>query len=162
MKTTNKPTKEGETTLRWSAAQTEAFLARLRASKRLLDAFPGPLPGPCLLRAVPTAGGSDVEAVPLFGCLVVGRKGDPPLAFPEDRDLSRRHFRVLTSRDGRCYAEDLHSTNGLWINGRRVKYRFLVHGDLIHAGNQDWVFHDGQPLESEKNTQERHGNRDQD
>lgn len=144
VKTTDKPSLKARTTLRWTVAQTEAFHARLRDSKRLLDAFPGPLPGPCLLREVPDAGGGDVEAIPLSGCLVVGRKGDPPLAFPEDHDLSRRHFRVLTSREGRCYADDLRSTNGLWINGRRVKYRFLVHGDFIHAGNHDFVFHDGQ------------------
>ncbi len=136
------------TTIRWTQAQTEVFHARLRDSKRLLDAFPGPLPGPALLREVPQAGGGDAEAVPLAGCVVVGRKGDTPLAFAADRAMSGRHFRILASRDGRCYAQDLRSANGLWVNGRRVAYRFLVHGDFIHAGNHDFVFHDGQGPES--------------
>jgi hypothetical protein len=138
------------TTVRWSPEQVEAFHARLRDSKRLLDAFPGPLPGPCLLREVPDAGGGDVEAVPLSGCLVVGRQGDAPVAFAADRAMSGRHFRILAGRDGRCYADDLRSRNGLWVNGRRVEYRFLVHGDFIHAGSQDFVFHDGQGPDAER------------
>lgn len=139
MKTTNH-----RTTARWTPADIELFHTRLLESKRLLNAFPGPLPGPCLLRRVPDAGAGDVEAIPLSGVVVVGRQAQAPFGFPDDDRLSGRHFRILVGRNGRCYAEDLGSTNGLWINGRRVAYRLLVHGDAIHAGSQDWIFHDGQ------------------
>lgn len=130
-------------TLRWTPAQAEMFVRRLLDSRRLLDAFPGPLPAPSLLRKVADTGGGDVEAIPLTAGVVAGRAGDAPFRFPEDPSLSKRHFQVLVGRNGHCYADDLHSTNGLWVNGRRVEYRLLRHGDLIHAGAQDWVFHDG-------------------
>lgn len=141
---------QDRSTLRWTAAQTELFVKRLLDSKRLLDAFPGPLPAPSLLREVPDIGGGDVEAIPLTGGVVVGRAGDVPLRFPEDSSLSARHFQVLVGHNGRCYADDLHSTNGLWVNGRRVEYRLLRHGDQIHAGAQDWVFHDGRSPDDEE------------
>ena len=132
-----------KTTVPWTAHELELLQNRLIASQRLLGAVPESLPGPCLLRRAPGQGADCVEALPLSGAIVVGRKGDPPLAFPEDASLSARHFRLLAGREGRCYAEDLRSTNGLWINGRRVQERLLIHGDQIHAGNQDFVFHAG-------------------
>ncbi|MBE7503618.1 MAG: FHA domain-containing protein [Verrucomicrobiales bacterium] len=143
----NTPT--DQTTSRPTSAEIELLQTRLLDSKPLLDAFPGPLPAPCLLRRVLDTGGGDVEALPLLGVVVIGRQSDPPFGFPDDGSLSGRHFRILVGPRGRCYAEDLNSTNGLWVNGRRVKQRLLVHGDAIHAGNQDWVFHDGGPLDPE-------------
>lgn len=137
-------TETDKTTLPWTADELETLQTHLIASKRLLDAFPASLPEPCLLRRAPDQGADAVEAIPLSGEIVVGRKkGDPPLAFPADGSLSARHFRILMGLEGRCYAEDLRSTNGLWINGRRVRERLLIHGDQIHAGNQDFVFHAG-------------------
>lgn len=138
-------TETDKTTLPWTADELETLQTHLIASKRLLDAFPASLPEPCLLRRAPDRGADAVEAIPLSGEIVVGRKkGDSPLVFPEDGLLSARHFRILVGPEGRCYAEDLRSTNGLWINGRRLcQPRLLVHGDQIHAGNQDFVFHAG-------------------
>lgn len=132
------------TTQPWSGDQVAALQTRLLDSKRLLDAFPADLPTPCLLRRVSGNAQGDVAALPLAGEVVVGRKGDPPFCFPEDSSLSRRHFRILVGDSGRCFAEPLTSTNKLWINGRHItSHRRLVHGDQIHAGNQDFVFHDG-------------------
>jgi hypothetical protein len=138
-------TTQDQTTQPWTQEQIDVFHARLRDSKRLLDAFPGPLPAPCLLRRVPDAGGGNVEAIPLAGTVVVGREGDPPFCFADETHrLGRKHFRILVGANGHCYAEDLNSENGLWINGRRVAHRLLVHGDFIYAGSQEFVFHDGQ------------------
>ncbi len=140
---------ENPTTLPWSQREIEAIQQRLRNSKRLLDAFPGPLDAPALVPQVSGQNASEVEALLLPGTVLVGREGDPPFQFPEDNDLSRQHFRILVGLNGHCYAEDLASTNGLWINGRRVDHRHLQHGDVIHAGNQDWVFHDGLSAEED-------------
>ena len=139
-----------ETTRESTPNAIELFRKRLVFAKRLLDAFPGPLQSPLLLREVADAGDGDVEAIRLSGVVVVGLKGDSPFCDLKDDSLSRRHFRILAHRNGRCYAEDLGSTNGLWINGRKVSHRLLVHGDLIHAGNQDWVFHDGKGAEPDE------------
>lgn len=139
-----------ETTAAWTRAEIDALQARLIESKRWLDAFPGPLAAPCLLRRVWDTGGGDLEALPLAEKVVVGRKGDPPFAFPDDVVLSERHFRIEVGSGGRCYAEDLGSRNGLCINDRRVPHRWLVHGDKIHAGNQNFVLHDGRGLEEDE------------
>jgi len=136
-----------ETTVPWTDLELESLTHRLIHTRRLLDAFPPSLPGPHLLRRAPERGPDAVEAVPLAGELVVGKHGDLPLAFPDDGPLGRRHFRVVVGPDDQCHAGDLASRNGLWINGRRVKGRLLIHGDLIHAGSQDFVFHAGRAPE---------------
>lgn len=138
----------GKTTQPWTQNDLEVLCARLAASKRLLDAFPGPLPSPCLLREVADNDSGDVEALALTeGVVNVGREGDSPYRFPGDRSLGRRHFRILMTSEGTCYAQDLRSKNHLWINGKEVSCRRLVHGDRIHAGNLDFVFHDGKAAE---------------
>ena len=128
-------------TLPWTRPDLDALQQRLLEARRLLAAFPEPPDHPCLLRRAPNAEPESVEALPLAGEVIVGRKGDGPFAVPDDALLSARHFRLVVGPEGVCYAEDLDSTNGLWINGRRVRQRLLVHGDLIRAGHQEFVFH---------------------
>ncbi|MBX3746721.1 MAG: FHA domain-containing protein [Verrucomicrobiae bacterium] len=139
------PDEHGESTRPWSPGEVTTLQRRLIESGRVLRAFEDCLEVPCLLwTSGGGAGKETVQALPLEHPVVtVGRRGDPPLAFSEDRSMSNRHFRVLRGPNGVCYAEDLGSTNGLWINGRQVASRRLVHGDSIHAGNQDFVFHAG-------------------
>lgn len=135
----------------WSDDELAALRNRLRESRRVLAAFPAGLPSASLLRRLPPPadakpGEIAVEALPLprEGRVVVGRKGDVPFAFPEDAALSNPHFQIVVDGGtGRCRAEALKASNGLWINGRKVTERWLVHGDQIHAGSQDFVFHDG-------------------
>ena len=48
--------------------------------------------------------------------------------------LSRLHCRLTALLDGRLEVEDLDSTNGTFLNGRRVQRAFLVPGDRLRAG----------------------------
>lgn len=134
-----------ETTLPWSSRDVAALKQRLIESGRVLRAY-GRTPEHASLLWI-SGGGSRSEAIQAMALehpvTTVGRRGDPPLAFASDRSMSNRHFQVLVGPDGSCYVEDLGSTNGLWINGRMVESRRLVHGDRIHAGSQDFVFHAG-------------------
>ncbi len=136
-------------TLLWTERDLQSLKSRLLRSKRLLDAFPASLPRPSLLQEVADTGAGEVVALPLNGVVTIGRAGDPPFCFQDDSSLSCWHFRILVGEDGTCYAQDLQSKGHLWINGRRVDHRRLVHGDHIHAGNQDFVFHDGKALNGE-------------
>ena len=53
--------------------------------------------------------------------------------------MSRQHFAVAPHGDG--YAvQDLKSTNGTWLNGKRVDESPLKHNDRIRAGATIWVF----------------------
>src|SRR4051794_13486084 len=69
---------------------------------------------------------------------VVGRSSQARFAMQEDRLLSREHFRIDVSTP-HCSLEDLGSTNGTKVNGRRVESTLLRHGDVITAGDSAFV-----------------------
>ena len=72
------------------------------------------------------------------GECVVGR--DPSADFViEERGASRRHFRVYQD-GGQYFVEDLGSTNGTRINGRRAKRWKLSDGDVIQVGAVEMTF----------------------
>ena len=55
-------------------------------------------------------------------------------------DVSRRHARVLVS-EGRALLEDLGSTHGTYLGGRRIDAPVeLKHGDCIRVGPAELVF----------------------
>ena len=66
------------------------------------------------------------------GTCVLGR--DPGADFVLDDELaSRRHAQVV-GRGGGWILEDLGSTNGTQVNGRRTKRAVLADGDTIRIG----------------------------
>jgi hypothetical protein len=79
-------------------------------------------------------GGRRVEAV---ADVVIGREGcDVVLADPE---VSRRHAAVRAFGDGGVAIEDLGSTNGTFVNERRVEgVVALRDGDSVRFGNTVW------------------------
>src|SRR5262249_52758426 len=65
---------------------------------------------------------------------VIGR-GTEADVWVEDATISRRHARIVRRPDGRFYAEDLGSTNGSFVAGRRLEGRAeLVSGDRLQVG----------------------------
>lgn len=61
--------------------------------------------------------------------LIAGRSPDCHI-WIEDNAISRKHFRILI-QDGKCVIEDLNSTNGTFVNNRRVQAQALGAGDKI-------------------------------
>jgi hypothetical protein len=69
---------------------------------------------------------------------VIGRSQDADVQF-DDANISRRHAELR--QEGTSYwIVDLDSTNGIEINGRRVKRAKLDSGDTITLGSTDIVF----------------------
>ncbi len=66
------------------------------------------------------------------GRLTLGRASDCQLVFSDDT-VSRRHAE-LRLEDGRWYLRDVGSSNGTWVNGRRVHDAEVVAGDEIRLG----------------------------
>lgn len=64
--------------------------------------------------------------------LRIGRKADNDVRISEPT-VSAHHARVRL-HDGNLYLEDLSSTNGTYVNGRRVTAQPLHEGDLIMIG----------------------------
>jgi hypothetical protein len=71
---------------------------------------------------------------PLTGTTVIGRSPDVDLMVP-DTGVSRSHCRI----EGDVLT-DLGSTNGTYVNGRRVSEHTLRDGDRITVGTTDLVY----------------------
>ena len=110
---------------------------------------PGPsaAPGPPMAPApswpapapAPTFDGSALERCAEPGGFVLGRDEMLVDAVLDHRSVSHRHAR-LTRLDGRLCVEDLNSTNGTRVNGRRLEPfapRALAPGDAVVLGDVD-------------------------
>jgi hypothetical protein len=74
---------------------------------------------------------------------VIGRGTEADIRLP-DTGVSRKHVDVVLD-GGTATAEDLGSTNGTLVNGRRITRQPLVDGDVIRIGNSVLVYRqDGQ------------------
>ena len=60
----------------------------------------------------------------------------------EGTGISRRHIRFY-KESGHTYCEDLDSTNGVMVNGRKIKTAVLQEGDRIKIGLEEFVFKEG-------------------
>jgi diguanylate cyclase (GGDEF)-like protein len=69
---------------------------------------------------------------PLAAEVVLGRDPECTVPLPA-ADVSRRHARVSPDGDGHVVV-DLGSTNGTWVNGRRIASHRLAGGDRIRVG----------------------------
>jgi type II secretory pathway predicted ATPase ExeA len=72
------------------------------------------------------------EALLTPGRLVVGRTADNDLQV-DSKFVSRHHAQFVTTTDG-CFVEDLNSTNGVYLNGKRVRRHRLTPGDVVKIG----------------------------
>jgi diguanylate cyclase (GGDEF)-like protein len=70
--------------------------------------------------------------VPLSADLELGRDPTCTVRLPAE-DVSRRHARITADAEGHLLV-DLASTNGTWVNGRRVDVHRLRAGDRVRLG----------------------------
>jgi FHA domain-containing protein/von Willebrand factor type A domain-containing protein len=73
------------------------------------------------------------------GAFAVGRDPRTNTLTMRDSALSARHFKVVPD-DGYYYVVDLDSTNGTYLNRRRVRAAKLSSGDVIQAGQVELEF----------------------
>jgi pSer/pThr/pTyr-binding forkhead associated (FHA) protein len=87
-------------------------------------------------------------SLPTAGTVLIGRSNNADVRIP-DIDTSRHHAEILCD-DGRCVIRDLESTNGTWINGKRVEAPHELHGgDRIEIGETVITFCEINGLESQ-------------
>jgi len=71
---------------------------------------------------------------------------------PDDASVSGNHARVTLAASAyledamEATIEDLDSTNGTFINGKRVQRQLLKHGDMLTIGTLSFKFIDTQTL----------------
>jgi FHA domain len=82
-------------------------------------------------------GGTEL-AYPLGRRTTVGRT--PENDIQVDTTFVSRHHAVLLSNSDHCIVEDLNSTNGVLVNGRRVGRQILHDGDTVTVGRTDFIY----------------------
>ena len=72
------------------------------------------------------------------GSFTIGRHKDNALVV-DDLTVSGHHARIVTVFDS-SYVEDLDSTNGTFVNGKRIKTHTLHNGDVLSVGHYQLLF----------------------
>jgi general secretion pathway protein A len=82
------------------------------------------------------------------GRKVIGRTPDNDLQI-DSKFISRHHCQFVTGGDGSTVIEDLNSTNGIVIHGKRVRRHTLRDGDVIAMGQHELLYVDDKSAEHE-------------
>jgi uncharacterized RDD family membrane protein YckC len=84
-----------------------------------------------------------VHRLVLAGETIIGREGTDVVV--DDEQVSRRHLRLAPTGDG-VLLEDLGSSNGTWVNGRRIDSPVVVaEGDRVAIGESTIAVEDFDP-----------------
>lgn len=120
-------------------AAVGALLLALRRSLVSTPAAGGRRPVRLTLVEAAPLDGPVGRSVTLGGEVTIGRRAACEIALRDD-SVSGRHARVLRGRGG-WQIEDLGSTNGTFVNGRRLSEPIRLRpGDVIGVGTSTWRF----------------------
>jgi pSer/pThr/pTyr-binding forkhead associated (FHA) protein len=72
--------------------------------------------------------------------LVIGRTPDNDLQI-DSKFVSRHHCQIITQADS-CVIEDLNSTNGNFVQSKRVRRHNLNDGDVVQLGQHEIMYID--------------------
>jgi general secretion pathway protein A len=78
------------------------------------------------------------ESLLVPGRLIIGRTPDNDLQV-DSRYVSRHHAQVVTTASG-SVIEDLNSTNGIHVRGKRVRRHRLAEGDVVQLGHHTLTY----------------------
>jgi general secretion pathway protein A len=85
--------------------------------------------------------GRTLSDVPLkLGRVIIGRTADNDVQI-DSRFVSRHHCQVIATAQG-CVVEDLNSTNGIHVQGKRVRRHNLNDGDVVVIGKHEIMYMD--------------------
>jgi type II secretory pathway predicted ATPase ExeA len=116
------------------------YAARTSTHLRALLDDTAPQEQPPVGRLVLSLKGTHVsEAFLVPGRCVIGRTSDNDLQV-ESKYVSRHHAQVTTTTDG-SWIEDLNSTNGIFVRGKRVRRHRFAEGDVVKIGLHELAFY---------------------
>ena len=90
-----------------------------------------------------TEGKAVAELHLMPGRKVIGRTPDNDLQI-DSKFISRHHCQLVTGSDGITVIEDLNSTNGILVRGKRVRRHSLRDGDVVTIGQHEILYVDEQ------------------
>ena len=89
---------------------------------------------------VASEGATVIERELKPGRLVIGRTPDNDLQI-DSKFISRHHCQIVTQADA-CVIEDLNSTNGIYVQSKRVRRHNLNDGDVVQVGQHEIMYID--------------------
>jgi hypothetical protein len=129
--------------LQW--VEFASVTSRMQLTSADLPSMPVPQEKvPCVGRILLASGGKKViehELKP--GRLVIGRTPDNDLQI-DSKFISRHHCQIVTQPDA-CVIEDLNSTNGIYVQSKRVRRYNLNDGDVVQVGQHEIMYLDERP-----------------
>ncbi|HEX4052492.1 MAG TPA: AAA family ATPase [Steroidobacteraceae bacterium] len=131
--------------LQWVEYTFAGNTQHLRVAADLRPSRSGPAAsvnaGPPLARLLVATDGHTTGAYPLHpGRLVIGRTAANAVQI-DSPFISRHHCQVTTTPQA-CVIEDLNSTNGIYVHGKRVRYHNLNDGDVVAVGQHELLYVD--------------------
>jgi len=133
--------------LQWPEYSSRTGTRIMRLRRPVLDAqgrelqLADGIQGPALARILLAAGGQTLSEHALHaGRLIIGRTSANDLQI-DSRFISRHHCQIVTTAQG-CTIEDLNSTNGIFINSKRIRYHNLNDGDVVTIGEHELLYVD--------------------
>jgi len=102
-------------------------------------AFARPMTSPVYARLVPMPGSIGELTELTQSPVMVGRGKDCAVVL-QDVSVSRIHAKLTQDDGGRVFVEDLRSSNGTYVNDRRIASQEMQHGDRIRFGTVAFSF----------------------
>ena len=129
--------------LRWTDYNTRSSMLAARAQINIAGTAVTARTARTLARVVLSTEGRNIGELHLVpGRKVIGRTPDNDLQI-DSRFISRHHCQLVTGNDGVTVIEDLNSTNGILVQGKRVRRHTLRDGDVVSLGQHDLQYVDG-------------------
>ena len=122
-----------------AAARTALARAHTPAPAAAGNPAPEDTPAPSPVRLRVTGGNAQGTEIEVEDEFLIGRQAEGAGTLGDDIEISRRHARITRSAHG-CVIEDLGSTNGTFVNGRKITGpEPLSVGDTVQVGDTTLV-----------------------
>jgi general secretion pathway protein A len=126
--------------LQWVEFSARASTIAAKQAARRATSGGEDYPPRVLSKVVLSSDGKAVAELHLVpGRKVVGRTPDNDLQI-DSKFISRHHCQLITGSDGTSVIEDLNSTNGITIRGKRLRRHTLRDGDVIGLGQYEMLY----------------------
>jgi general secretion pathway protein A len=129
--------------LQWTDFATRSTVMAAKVQSNGSSPPPARAGRPVAKLVLSTEGRNVAELYLIPGRKVIGRTPDNDLQI-DSKFISRHHCQVVTGSDGITVIEDLNSTNGIMVQGKRVRRHTLRDGDLVSLGQHDIHYTDVQ------------------
>jgi type II secretory pathway predicted ATPase ExeA len=124
------------------SSRTMAIAAKVAQAASGSTSGSGDRPSKSLAKLVLSTEGNAVAELHLMpGRKVIGRTPDNDLQI-DSKFISRHHCQLVTGSDGVTVIEDLNSTNGIVLDGKRLRRHTLRDGDVVSIGQHEILYVD--------------------